>query len=129
MSYVVIFGILLIIFLGLFGEKAYMKLNETIWSREKPEKINRCRVRLGQFDNLGPNPPKQLQGIILFDSDNWYRIDFDKPFIRNGVLENFAMITARHKGYPVSRMSKRGILGVNGYFESGHAFIGLVAKN
>ena len=128
MNQIVIVGILVVIFLALFGEKAYMKINEAIWSKEKPERINGSRVKLGGFDNLGPNPPKQLQGVISYGSNNWYRIDFDEPFMRNGVWENYAMISARHEGHPVSRMSKRGILGVNGSFESGHGFIGLVAK-
>jgi hypothetical protein len=128
MNHIVIVGILVVIFLALFGEKAYMKINETIWSKENPERINGGRVKLGGFDNLGPNPPKQLQGFISYCSNNWYRIDFNEPFMLNGTRENYAMITARHRGYPVSRISKRGILGVNGSFESGHDFIGLIGK-
>jgi hypothetical protein len=128
MNYIVIIGILVVVFLAVFGKKAYMKINETIWSKEKPERVNGSKVRLGGFENVGPNPPKQLLGVISYGSENWYRIDFDEPFMRDGTRENYAMITARHAGYPVSRMSKRGILGVNGAFESGHGFIAIVAK-
>jgi hypothetical protein len=111
-----------------FGEKAYMKFNKTVWSKEKPHRINGCRVRIGGFDNLGPNPPEQLMGVISYYSGNQYGIDFEEPFIRDNIRENYAIITARHAGYPISRMSTRGILGVNGVLESGHGFIGLVAK-
>jgi hypothetical protein len=128
MNYIVVVGILAVILLALFGDKAYMKINETIWSKEKPEKISGSKVKLGRFDNLGPNPPKQLLGVISYCSENSYRIDFEEPFMGDGTRERYVVFTARHRGYPVSRMSKRGTLGVNGSFESGHGFIGLVAK-
>jgi hypothetical protein len=128
MNYIVIIGILIIIILAIFGERIYTKIIETLWSKENPDKINGTKVKLGEFDNLGPNPPKQLVGVITHCSDNKYRVDFVEPLMRDGVMENYATITARHAGHPISRMSKRGILAVCGSFESGHGFIALVAR-
>ncbi len=128
MNPIVIIGFLVLIILVLFGEKLFMKANELLWGREKPEKINGIKVRLGEFDWLGPVVPDQLIGTISDLSDNRYRIDFDEPLILHGKKVRYAIVVARHTGYPVSRMSRRGILAVSGEFESGEAFIALIAK-
>ena len=100
-----------------------------IWSKEKPEKVIGIEVRLGEFDGLGPNPPKQLIGIVSDYSEGLYRIKLESPFTsQDGHTETYAKVSARHDGFPISRISKRGILGVNGSFESGNGFIALLAK-
>ncbi len=128
MNYLVIIGIIIAILVILFFDNVFIKVNGIIWSKENPDKINRTKVRLFEFENMDPNPPMELVGTITHFSDNLYRINFDEPFMRDGLKENYATIIARHKGYPISRMSKRGILAVSGKFESGHDFIALVAK-
>jgi hypothetical protein len=128
MDYIIYIGILLIILLAFFGEKAFMRINALIWAEEKPDKINGIRVRLGQFDGIGPNPPKQIYGIISHCANNRYRINFDEPFEYQGKKENYAVLTARHAGYPVSRMGRHSILAVNCEFESGYGCIASIAK-
>ncbi len=86
------------------------------------------RVRLAQFDGLGPNPPEELSGSINDFKEGVYRINFDEPIVLDGKKENYVSVSARHGGYPVSRISKRGILAVGGSFESGRGFISLIAK-
>ncbi len=125
MIYIAIF---LVILLAIFGEDAYTKINEFIWAEEKPKKINGVRVRLGQFDGLGPNPPEQIIGVITYCTSKQYRIDFDTPFDYDGKKEHYALVSARHMGYPVSRMTKRSILAVVCAFESGLTCIANIAK-
>jgi len=114
--------------MALFGEKLITKFNSNLWSKEKPEKIIGTKVRLGEFDGLGPNPPEMLVGNINSFEKDKYHIDFDEPAIIDGIKENYATVSARHSGHPVSRISKRGILAVGGKFESGKGFISLIAK-
>ena len=114
--------------MAVFGEKLIMKFNSIIWSKEKPEKIIGTKVRLGEFDGLGQNPPELLVGNIKSYENDKYYIDFDEPAIIDGIKENYATVTARHLGHPVSRISKRGILAVGGKLESGKGFISLIAK-
>ena len=128
MNPVIIVLVLLIIFLAIFGEKLIIKFNEVIWSKEKPDKIIGVKVRLRDFDGLGKNPPDELTGVIADFSHGGYRIQFEKPFIFDGNEENYAIVSARHVGFPVSRISKRRILAVGGKLESGRGFISLIAK-
>ena len=116
------------ILFAIFGEKIMMKFNAIFWSKEKPDKIIGLRVRLAEFDGLGPNPPELLRGSIIEYIDGRYRINLDEPTTIDGKNENYAIVSAKHGGYPVSRISKRGILAVGGKFESGRGFISLIAK-
>ena len=114
--------------MAVFGEKLVMKFNAIIWSKEKPEKIIGLKVRLGEIDGLGPNPPEVLVGNIKSFEKEVYHIVFDEPATIDGVKETYATVSARHLGHPVSRISKRGILAVGGKLESGKGFISLIAK-
>jgi hypothetical protein len=102
--------------LGLFG------------TREKPEHIIGTKVRLGEVDGLGPTPPKLPYAVVSNYSDDKYRLDFIEPFSFEGKLEKYALVSARHVGYPVSRLSKRSPLAVNGVLESGKGFVALITS-
>ncbi len=128
MNPIIISLIILILVLAIFGKKLLMKLNEILWPDEKPDKIMGLRVRLGEFDGLGQDPPDELTGFISDFSDGTYQIQFEKPFLFDGNEENYAIVRARHLGFQVSRIRKRGILAVDGKFESGRDFISLIAR-
>ena len=102
--------------LGLFG------------AREKPEHIIGTKVRLGEVDGLGPTPPKLPYAVVANYSNDQYRLDFIEPFSFEGKSEKYALVSARHAGYPVSRLSKRSLLAVNGVLESGKGFVALIAS-
>lgn len=121
--------LILLLLIAVFGETVMMLLRSIIFAKEMPEKIIGQKVRLRQFEGLGPSPPDTLFGYISNFSEGVYQIDFEEPFyLHNNQPETYAKIRARHGGFPVSRVSKRRILTVGGKFESGTGFIALIRK-
>jgi hypothetical protein len=89
---------------------------------ENPRKVLGARIRLSEFDGLGPEPPNATGVIESFDGEE-YRLRFEHPVNVAGTNVSGAAIRARHRGYPVSSAGRFGILAVAGRMESGAQFI------
>jgi hypothetical protein len=110
---------------------SYFSLRGTIFSfSEKPERIMGKTVRLHHIESglkgLDPDASELPYAKINSCLGDEYRIDFERSFQWLGKTESLALVSARHKGYPISKSSKRGFLAVNGKFGSGEPFIGLI---
>ena len=92
-------------------------------THERPEKILGRHLKILEPDGLGPTPPNLPEAIVTHYDKSIYTLEFVEPFRFEGRVEKFVFISARHAGYPISRVKKYGLLAINGTLESGKGFI------
>ncbi|MGD0078941.1 MAG: hypothetical protein ABSB91_10015 [Sedimentisphaerales bacterium] len=97
-------------------------------THERPEKILGKHLKILEPDGLGPKPPNLPEAIAIYYDNGTYKLEFVEPFRFEGRVEKFVFISARHGGYPISRVKKRGLLGINGTLESGIGFIACLIR-
>ena len=97
-------------------------------SKEIPEKILGIHIEIKEPDGLAVNPPAIPEAIVTHYDNEKYKLEFTQPLIINNRTENYVYASARHVGYPIYRVKKSGILGVNTILESGEKFIACINR-
>jgi hypothetical protein len=92
-------------------------------THERPNKILGTRLKITDTDGLGRTPPNLPEAIAIHYENGTYKLEFVETFNFGGRVEKFVYVKARHVGYPISRVKKRGLLAINGTLESGVSFI------
>jgi hypothetical protein len=92
--------------------------------RERPERVV---GKLIQFHAIESGAPLSLPTarVVSFDG-RAYVVELTSPVILNGSTYSVVSISARHRGFPVSAVSRRGVLAVAGEFPIGSEFIACV---
>jgi len=92
--------------------------------RERPERVV---GKLIQFRGIESGAPLSLPTarVVSFDG-HAYVAELTSPVILNGSAYSVVSISARHRGFPVSAVSRRGVLAVAGEFPIGYEFIACV---
>jgi hypothetical protein len=93
-------------------------------TRERPERIVGARLRFSDVE--GHTYPSGLPDAVVREwNGREYRAEFVEPI---GAGEREVVLSARHVGYPVSRVSASRTCYVNGSIGPGDGFIGGVRR-
>ena len=110
------FAILLAVFSAFGG---FSLLNR----KENPEKVIGKDIILHDFDGLGGTPPDKIDGKIINYENERYKTELKTPLIYENKDMHIIYMTARHVGYPISKISKHGIIAANCSFKAKLDFI------
>ena len=92
---------------------------------EKPKNVIGEAVAFSSLEGLGQDVTELPNARVAGYQDGHYRIMFDQPFKAKGSVSSEARISARHAGYPISRVGKSrfGMLAVHGQLDTGQQFV------
>lgn len=93
---------------------------------ERPERVADRRIRFSEPNWMGSNPPHIPNAIINSYDGEFYTAQFEEPLHLSGTSIREVQLRARHVGYPLSGVSKRGFLAVTGKLENDVAFLSLI---
>jgi hypothetical protein len=97
-------------------------------SEEKSNKVLGKKIIVREME-CAPNGLTKIKfppAIILSYENEEYKIMLERKVRLNRRLVQYATISARHVGYPVSSLKKTGLLAVAGRFDSGEDFIACI---
>ena len=120
--YAVIIAALLGVIYQALGARAIFRF------RERPERVIGARLRFHADEGLDPiTPGLPVAAVQEYDGQR-YRAVFEHPFAYGGQQRRFVQFSARHLGYPVSRVGRRRLLAINGELDGGDRFIGRIIR-
>lgn len=84
---------------------------------DKNEKLTGVRVHMHEPDGLGPNRTLPDAYIEQSMPNGDYLARFCEPVVVDGQSENFVILSARHRGFPLSRIASGGVIASNAVLE------------